>query len=407
MNVSPKSENERIILSYLEENKETLFKTLSSLVKIDTQNFRTHGKENDGQELLEKLCLELGLAVDRFAPDTVEGLTSSPDYMKGRGTDLRENLVATYCVPNATKSVMFAAHMDTVQIGDITAWTDDPFSGAIRDGKIYGRGSGDDKFGLAAGYYLIKAFKETAVSPKKNLLIGSYVDEEGGGGGGALGLALKYPVDALFNLDASGFETEALGGGCFDITVRSTQNDKAIASIMDVFTGLNLIKEELEAIHGKGKNTIRLSTVTAGTGGTKEGALSFAIYTDMTKEETVARLAEICERLKPRFDDLSLSTDGFVLRTRFFIYGETDRESREVQVLSSLLEEQNGIVPDTKGTCLSDLSLLLRYGTKNSFNFGIPRGSKEGGGAHQPNEHIDCETLLTFTKILALLILRT
>ena len=66
---------------------------------------------------------------------------------------------------------------------------------------------------------------------------------------------------------------------------------------MDVFTGLNLIKEELEALHGTGKNTIRLSTVTAGTGGTKEGKLSFAIYTDLTKNETVACLAKICERL--------------------------------------------------------------------------------------------------------------
>lgn len=407
MNITPQNENERILLSYLETHRETLYKVLSSLVRVDTQNFRTHGNENAGQDRLESLCREIGLSVDRYTPDSVEGLTTLPEYMAGRGTDVRENLVATYSVPNAKKSVMLASHMDTVQVGDLSAWDGDPFSGEIREGKLYGRGAGDDKFGLAVGYYLIKAFKETEVSPKKNLLIGSYVDEEGGGGGGALGLALKYPVDALFNLDASGFETEALGGGCFDITVRSTQNDKAIASIMDVFTGLNLVKEELEAIHGKGKNTIRLSTVTAGTGGTKEGKLSFAIYTDMTKEETVARLAEICERLKPRFDDLSLSTDGFALRTRFFIYGETDRESREVQVLSSLLEEQNGIVPDTKGTCLSDLSLLLRYGTKNSFNFGIPRGSKIGGGAHQPNEHIDCETLLTFTKILALLLLRT
>jgi len=337
----------------------------------------------------------------------VEGLTASADYMQGRGTDARENLVATYRVPGTTKSTMLAAHMDTVLIGDLNAWNGDPLSGEIRDGKIYGRGSGDDKFGLATGYYLIKAFQETGISPGRNLLIGSYIDEEGGGGGGALGLALKHPVDSIFNLDASGFETEALGGGCFDISVRSTQNEKAIASIMDVFTGLNLIKEELEALHGVGKNTIRLSTVTAGTNGTKSGKLAFAIYTDMTKDETVACFAEICERLKPRFDALSLATDGFVLRTRFFIYGETDKESREVQVLSSLLEEQNGVAPDTKDTCLSDLSLLLRYGTKNSFNFGIPRGSKEGGGAHQPNEHIDCEILLSFVKILALLILRS
>ena len=79
MAITPKSANERILLSYLEEHKETLFKTLSALVKIDTQNFSTHGKENDGQELLEELCLSLGLTVDRFTPDSVPGLTYSPD----------------------------------------------------------------------------------------------------------------------------------------------------------------------------------------------------------------------------------------------------------------------------------------------------------------------------------------
>lgn len=407
MALVPNNESEQKLLNYIDTHADTLFAALSSLVRVDTQNFRTHGNENAGQDRLEQMCREIGLDIDRYTPDSVEGLTSLPDYMAGRGTDIRENLVAMYKVPDAKKSVMLASHMDTVQVGDVSAWHGDPFSGEIREGKLYGRGAGDDKFGLAVGYYLIKALKETGISPRKNLLIGSYVDEEGGGGGGALGLALKHPVDAIFNLDASGFETEALGGGCFDISVHSTQNDKAIASIMDVFTGLNLIKEALEAIHGTGKNTIRLSSATAGTGGTKDGKLSFAIYTDMAKEETVECLAHICERLKPRFDALHLATDGFILRTRFFIYGETDKESVEVKVLSSLLEEQTGSIPETKGTCLSDLSLLLRYGTKNSFNFGIPRGSKEGGGAHQPNEHIDCETLLAFTKMLALLILRT
>lgn len=407
MNIKAQNENERVILSYLEAHKQTLYVVLSSLVRIDTQNFRTHGNENRGQDCLEALCRDLGLNIDRYAPDCVKGLTSLSDYMTGRGTDVRENLVATYSVPDAKKRVMLAAHMDTVQVGDVQAWSADPFSGEIRDGKLYGRGAGDDKFGLAVAYYLIKAFKETGVSPQKDLLIGSYVDEEGGGGGGALGLALKHPVDALFNLDASGFETEALGGGCFDISVHSTQNDKAIASIMDVFTGLNLIKEELETLHNTGKNTVRLSSVAAGTGGTKEGHLAFAIYTDMTKEETVACLEKICQKLKTKFEELSLTTDGFILRTRFFIYGKTDKKSHEAEVLSSLLQEQTGAAPDTRGTCLSDLSLLLRYGTQNSFNFGIPRGSKDGGGAHQPNEHIDCETLLSFAKTLAILLLRS
>ena len=407
MNVAIKNEDERRLLAYIDEHRDALFSMLSDLVRTDTQNFRDHGNENAGQDVLEEYCRTLELSVDRFTPDSVAGVTESPDYMAGRGTDVRENLVATFAVAGARRSVMLAAHMDTVPIGKSEAWEGDPFSGEIRDGKLYGRGAGDDKFGLAAAYYLIKAFKETGVSPEKNLLIGSYVDEEGGGGGGALALAVKHPVDCILNLDASGFECEALGGGCFDISLATTKNDKAIASVFDVFTGLNLIKERLEALHGTGKNTVRLSSVTAGTDGTKSGKLSFAIYTDMTKDETEAYLADLCRALHPSFDALSLRTDGFILRTRFFLYGETEGSSPERAALTAILAEDTGHVPDTCGTCLSDLSLLLRYGTKNAMNYGMVRGSLTGGGAHQPNEHIDCEELVSFVKRLALLLLRS
>lgn len=407
MTLALQNAEERRLLSYIDEHKDELLDTLSSLVKVDTRNFRTHGNENAGQDLLASLCHEIGLSVDRFAPDSIGGIRELPDYMHGRGTDLRENLVATYHVPDAKASVMLAAHMDTEDFGKSALWEDDPLSGKIRDGKLYGRGAGDDKCGIAVAYFLIKVFMETGISPQKDLLLASYVDEEGGGGNGALALALKHPVDFILNLDSSGFECEALGGGCFTIELRTTKNDKAIASVFDVFTGLNLIKEALEKLHGTGKTSIRLSMVKAGTEGTKEGSLSFAIYTDMSKEETERRLAAICKELTPAFDKLFLKTEGFILRTRFFLYGETESSSSYASVLSSLIEEATGAPPDTKGTCLSDLSLLLHYGTKNSINFGIPRGSREGGGAHQPNEHIDCEALVDFAKTIALLLMRS
>ncbi len=40
--------------------------------------------------------------------------------------------------------------MDTVNAGDRTAWTSDPFDATIRDGNLYGRGASDMKAGLAA-----------------------------------------------------------------------------------------------------------------------------------------------------------------------------------------------------------------------------------------------------------------
>jgi succinyl-diaminopimelate desuccinylase len=45
---------------------------------------------------------------------------------------------------------MFAGHTDVVPVGDEKAWAHPPFSGAIADGQLYGRGAVDMKGGIAA-----------------------------------------------------------------------------------------------------------------------------------------------------------------------------------------------------------------------------------------------------------------
>lgn len=45
---------------------------------------------------------------------------------------------------------VFAGHTDVVPPGDLALWTRDPFSGAVADGKLWGRGAADMKGGVAA-----------------------------------------------------------------------------------------------------------------------------------------------------------------------------------------------------------------------------------------------------------------
>ncbi|MDE2465904.1 MAG: succinyl-diaminopimelate desuccinylase [Alphaproteobacteria bacterium] len=44
----------------------------------------------------------------------------------------------------------FAGHTDVVPVGDLSAWTTDPFGAEIRDGILYGRGAADMKSAIAA-----------------------------------------------------------------------------------------------------------------------------------------------------------------------------------------------------------------------------------------------------------------
>ena len=63
------------------------------------------------------------------------------------------------------------SHLDVVPAGD--GWAQDPFGGEIVDGKIYGRGTTDDKGPTIAVLYAMKALKEkTTLSARIRLILG-------------------------------------------------------------------------------------------------------------------------------------------------------------------------------------------------------------------------------------------
>ena len=64
------------------------------------------------------------------------------------GTPDVDNLYARF--GRGAPYLLFAGHTDVVPVGDETKWSVKPFSGDIRDGKIYGRGATDMKGGVAA-----------------------------------------------------------------------------------------------------------------------------------------------------------------------------------------------------------------------------------------------------------------
>lgn len=60
------------------------------------------------------------------------------------------NLYSRWGARGANKSFGFNGHTDVVPVGDVAAWTQDPFGAAIVDGWMYGRGATDMKSGVAA-----------------------------------------------------------------------------------------------------------------------------------------------------------------------------------------------------------------------------------------------------------------
>ncbi|MEL6642594.1 MAG: succinyl-diaminopimelate desuccinylase [Pseudomonadota bacterium] len=60
------------------------------------------------------------------------------------------NLYARWGDKGHPRTFGFNGHTDVVPPGDVADWTEDPFSGVIRDGKLWGRGAADMKTGVAA-----------------------------------------------------------------------------------------------------------------------------------------------------------------------------------------------------------------------------------------------------------------
>lgn len=105
----------------------------------------------------------------------------------------RHNLIARLVGRGNGRSLLLSGHIDTVPPGR-NRWEDSPWSGVLRDGRLYGRGSCDMKGGLVAAFAVIAALKENEIRLNGDLMCESVVDEEWGGGGGTLAARLRGDV---------------------------------------------------------------------------------------------------------------------------------------------------------------------------------------------------------------------
>ncbi|MDD3626689.1 MAG: M20 family metallopeptidase [bacterium] len=122
-------------------------------------------------------------------------------------------------------SVLLAGHLDVVPEGDPESWTYPPFEPVVKDGKIFGRGSTDNKGQTAALLMAAKEMKKIENDLGCEVVIGAVADEELGSTFGMVYLVNEVGILPDFAIIPD------IGGGnrAIDIAEKGLVNIKVIS----------------------------------------------------------------------------------------------------------------------------------------------------------------------------------
>lgn len=184
---------ERELLAAVDALQPELVSLLASLVRFPS----LMGEETSAQDFMEGLFRGLGLEVDRFEVRD-EDLLGMPGYAPPTGQWARHDNVVGAHRPRAAvgRSLILNGHIDVVPIGAKELWTSPPFEPVVRDGRLYGRGAGDMKAGIAAYVIAFDALKRIGMQPAAPVWLQSVVEEECTGNGALACLKRGYRADA-------------------------------------------------------------------------------------------------------------------------------------------------------------------------------------------------------------------
>lgn len=137
--------------------------TLAGLVRINSINPAFTGGSTDERAIAahtSELLAALGAEVTRHEPKPRRVSVTGRIAGTGEG--------------GGGRSLLLYAHYDTVGVEGMS----DPFSGAVRDGRLYGRGAYDMKCGLVACLAAVKLLRDAGVRLQGDVIVAAVADEE-------------------------------------------------------------------------------------------------------------------------------------------------------------------------------------------------------------------------------------
>ncbi len=145
------------LAKYVDDHKDDMIRDLADFVAIPSVS-------DDKEKVREALeyALKLGESMGFRVENCLDGQVGVIEMGEGEET------------------LGILSHVDVVPAGDAEDWDSDPFKAEIRDGRIYGRGTIDDKGMIIASLYAMKAAVETGkpLHKKVQLILGTQEEVE-------------------------------------------------------------------------------------------------------------------------------------------------------------------------------------------------------------------------------------
>lgn len=339
-----------------------------------------------------------------------------PCYLK-EVADGRCNMIATLDSGVPGKTIMFNCHMDTVEPN---GW-EDAFNPRIIDGKLYGRGSIDDKGPLACVIEAMLAIKATGTLKKGKIILTGVLDEERNSIGTIDVVESRIPADAVIIAEETNFEIQTCQRGLewlkFHFTgkaIHSMYQRQGINAISKAVKFCTVLDERLiPAFYAKTHPVLKEATINYGIiqGGTQLSTVAgecdvyvdtrFLPYQDYN--EVIGEFQAVLDELAANDPDfkceMSVSEAAALPAGYLHLPFETPVDHPVVSSLQTAHKDATG--EDVKigyMAAWTDGGLLARYGLEYPTVIMGP----SSGGAHTNDEHIAVAELPKTALIYAL-----
>jgi len=337
-----------------------------------------------------------------------------------------KNNVAAVRPPDGSggRSVIFNGHLDVVDPEPAAFWDTDPFEPVMRDGRIYGRGAGDMKSGVAAMTYAVHAVAKAGFGLRAPVTLEAVIEEECCGNGALACVAAGYDADAVLIPEPFGptILTSQLGVLWFKVTVEgkpvhvleASAGTNAIEKSFQIVTALRRLETELNqsgipeeyrgiphpinlnigiinggnwpsTVPAKSEMHCRLSYF-PGTGFEElAGKIRATIEAAQSEDPWLAENSPVVEFYGFRSDGHTVSRDVPAFDTLNACHKSLSGRDAEAYV----------------ATCTTDLRAFHFFGNGDCTCFG-----PSGGNYHGANEWVDIKSIVHTAKTYALFLAR-